>query len=73
MTERDTRPDPFDALTEGIRTDSLSDDAVQQATDRAWAAISRELDHSLSGCEDYQALIPALVDSVGSRILASMR
>ncbi len=62
MNDEYTKPDPLEELTESIRTDSLSDEAVRQASDRAWTAISQELDHSLSGCADYQALIPALVD-----------
>ncbi len=42
MTEENTRPDPLDEVTEAIRTDSLSDEAVRQASDRAWNAISNE-------------------------------
>ena len=62
MNKNHTNPDPLERLTDTIRKDSLSDEVVRQASDRAWTAIVRELDHALSGCEDYQALIPDLVD-----------
>lgn len=61
MTDRDSQPDPLDRLTEEIRGSEIDAADVERITARSWNAISGERDRPLSGCDDFQALIPALI------------
>jgi FecR protein/Putative zinc-finger/Protein of unknown function (DUF3352) len=58
----------FDRLLSDIRTERVDDQVVAQASDRVWNSITAspatELSmHTLRSCEDFQALVPAYVDS----------
>jgi hypothetical protein len=57
----------FERLLSEIRSEQVDDSVVSQASERVWSAMTAtpatQLGlHTLRGCEDFQALIPAYLD-----------
>src|ERR1700733_9779399 len=57
----------FERLLSEIRSEQVDDSVVSQASERVWSAMTAtpatQLSlHTLRGCEDFQALIPAYLD-----------
>jgi len=64
MTDRKNDPDRLiDLAAAEIRNDRLDEICERQATDRVWNMLSTEVEghHPLTGCDDFQAEIPAYV------------
>jgi hypothetical protein len=63
MTERNSGNDfeTLDRLADEIRNSTLDPAEASAAADRVWRRLSEEYERPLRGCEDFQALLPALV------------
>jgi hypothetical protein len=64
MTARHTPEDDLlDRAVDAVRRDELTDEAVNRSLATVWSRLESELaDHApLTGCDDYQRLIPELV------------
>jgi hypothetical protein len=62
MKPEEKQPDMLDQAIEEIRNEPLNPEAVSRATERVWERL-REIPagEAISGCRDYEALIPGFV------------
>ncbi len=63
MTDRKDTPDIIDRVADEIRSDLLDEDTSQRIAARVWKTLAAKHDAGppLTGCDDFQAEIPALV------------
>lgn len=65
MNDRNHDAEKLDKVIDGIRRADLDDQTVASATERVWQRIATGVERPITGCGDYQRLIP---DLVGGRL-----